>query len=457
MKKKNKTIAIFGDSETSTQTPDTESTYSQDGVVISEPSANTPSKTVTSTQNSAHKNNTSTPSNQTNANTGTSTVTITKGTYHFANKKTSKYLAFKNNELMMSSTPSTWKVERASVGFYAYAGDSDFVLDIHNANITSGNKVKLWETNGYDAQKWKIVINTNGTYSFLSCMNEQYCLGLNGDKTVLQIRDKNNAAQEWYGVATVDNSLQKYISFTSSRGVIDLRLPPNVTSILSTTRLQQWANDIEKAYYSFYELTNNKPFDYIRIEAYKPFTKYPEYLGYVLDGINIIYIDGEFILTDLAKMANRVNDWNFCVLHELGHMFDSNMPWNFESEALTDIKISYVLEKNNAGAELSSTGNEAVRYGKDIMKSYAQMKGDLSAGYDIFACAYKFLEIKEQIGWEPIQKAFHKLKAEEKNYASATRKQKLEAFVNAISQYSGKNIKSYFTATEWNSLLKEVS
>lgn len=392
-----------------------------------------------------------------NNHASTETISFTQGTYHFSNKHDARYLSYTNSELIMSDTPVTWKVERASVGFYIYAGDNDLVLDIDNAWITNGNKVKLWEVNGYDVQKWKIVTNDNGTYTFLSCANEDYCLGLDGDKTVLQLRDGDNASQEWYGVATVDDTLEKYVSFTSSKGIFDIRLPVNVTDVISESRLQQWANDLEKAYFSFYDLTDYKPFDYIRVEAYKPFTKHTYALGYVISGVNVIYVDGNFILTDLAKMTNRVNDWNFCVLHELGHMFDFNRPWNFEAEAMTDIKISYVLEQHNAGAELSSTGNESVRYGKDIMKSYKQMQGDLSVEYDIFACAYKFLQIKEQIGWEPIKQAFHKLQSEEALYTQTSQIQKFEAFIDAISYYSNKNIKEYFTTAEWNSIIVKLN
>lgn len=392
-----------------------------------------------------------------NNQTSTETITFTQGTYHFSNKQDTRYLSYSNGELMMSDTPATWKVERASVGFYIYAGDNDLVFDIDNALVTSGNKVKLWEVNGYDVQKWKIVTNSNGTYTFLSCANENYCLGLVGGKTVLQLRDDDDASQEWNGVAVVDNTLKKYVSFTSQQGIFDVRLPVNVTDVISESRLQEWANNLEKAYFSFYDLTNYKPFDYIRVEAYKPFTKHTYAMGYVLNGVNIIYVDSDLFLKDLAKMANRENDWNFCVLHEMGHMFDFDRPWNFEAEAMTDIKISYVLEQHSAGAELSSTGNESVRYGKDIMKSYKQMQGNLSVEYDIFACAYKFLQIKEQIGWEPIKQAFHKLQSEEALYKQMSQTQKFETFVNTISDYSNKNIKEYFTTAEWNSIIEELN
>ena len=384
-------------------------------------------------------------------------VTFLKGTYNFYNKQEAKYLSFIDTSLILSSTPATWKVERASVGFYLYAGDNDVVLDIDNAKVATGTIIKLWEVNGYNVQKWKIIMNENGTYTFLSCADENYCLGIEGGRTVLQLRDKTNATQEWQGTAVVDNTLQQYKAYTSNQGIVEVRLPYNITDVISDSRLQQWANDLEKAYFSLYDLTNFKPYDYIRIEAYKPITRYSNVLGYVLDDVNIIYIDGDFIVKDLAKMANRVNDWNFCVLHELGHMFDCQRPWNFESEALTDIKLSYILEQNYAGAELSHTGNTEVRYGKDIMYSYQAMSGNLSEEYDIFAFAYKFLQIKEEIGWEPIKQAFHKLQSEEDKYVNVSKVEKFELFINTISDYSGKNIKSYFTTAEWNSIMTKVS
>ena len=382
-------------------------------------------------------------------------VTITKGTYHFQNKKNAQYLSFFDKNLILNDTPTIWRVDPASVGFYIYAADSDFVFDIDNANVTSGTTIKLWEVNGYIVQKWKIVRNSNGTYSFLSCANENYCLGLDGTRTVLQLRDITNASQEWYAEAV--DIRKNYTTYFGKQGIIEIRLPLNITEVITSARLQKWANDLEKAYFSLYDLTNFKPYHYIIVSAYKPITKYEAVVGYVLDNVNIIYVDGNFIRGDLAKMANRVNDWNFCVLHELGHMFDLNRPWKFEGEAMTDIKVSYVLEQNGAGAELSSTGNTSVRYGKDIMYSYKNMSADLSVKYDIFACAYKFLQIKEEIGWEPFRKTYHILQSEEGKYINASEKEKFELFVSTLSLYGRKDIKSYFTMNEWNSILKELS
>ena len=45
----------------------------------------------------------------------------------------------------------------------------------------------------------------------------------------------------------------------------------------------------------------------------------------------------------------------------------------------------------------------------------------------------------------------------ELNYATASRKTMLDNFVSLLSYYSGKNIKGYFSANEWNSILSALN
>lgn len=381
---------------------------------------------------------------------------INKGTYTFKNKQENKYLSFKDRTLILSDTSANWILEHAGTGFYVYADGTELLLDIDNAYMASGTTIKIWENTGYRVQMWKVVSNPNGTCSFISCEDEKYCLGFENGKAVLQLRDSNNSAQEWYAAETVDVTPKNYVEYISNQGVIELRLPLNITEVISDSRLKKWVNDLEKAYFTFEDLTGYKPYEVVIIKAYEPITKYENVLGYVLDGVNIIHIDGNFIRGDLSKMTKRTNDWNFCVLHEMGHMFDSKRPWNFESELFTDMKISYVLEQNGAGAELSEFGDGDVRYGKDIMKSYKLLSGNLAEEYEIFACCYKFMQIKEEIGWEPFKSTFHKLQKDEAKYRNITKREKLDLFVNTLSQYGGKDIKAYFTDAEWQSIVEKT-
>ena len=46
---------------------------------------------------------------------------------------------------------------------------------------------------------------------------------------------------------------------------------------------------------------------------------------------------------------------------------------------------------------------------------------------------------------------------EQSQYVNVSQTQKFETFINTISQYSGKNIKGYFTAAEWNAIMAELN
>lgn len=378
---------------------------------------------------------------------------LSAGVYTFFNAADFKYLSFSDRQLIKGNSITKWKLRTADNGLYVYTCTNDLLLDIDNAYVASGTTVKLWENTGYNTQIWKIQANANGTYSFLSSVNEKYCLGFDNGKAVLQLRNDGNKSQEWHATATVDTTPKNYLEYISNDEIIELRLPLNITEVISDSRLKQWVNNLEKAYYTYEDLTGYRPYDFIIIKANEPITKYENVLGYVYDNCNIMYIDSNFIRTDLAKMSQRVNDWNFCVLHEMGHMFDNLRPWNFEAEVMTDMKISYVLEQNGAGAELSQFGTESVRYGKDIMLSYKAMSGDLYKKYDIFALAYKFMQIKENIGWQPIKSTFHKLQQDASLYVNYTKQQKFELFINTLTSCSGQNIRSYFTNAEWNTVV----
>lgn len=380
-------------------------------------------------------------------------TTLPIGVYTFRNAGENKYLLFNERQLKLDDNATLWKLRPANGGVYVYCCSNELLLDIDNAYVASGTTIKIWENTGYETQIWKLISNQNGSYSFVSAVNESYCLGFLDGKAILQLRQDGDSSQEWYAVSTVDNTVKQYREYISNNGIVELRLPLNVTEVIPSARLQQWANDLEKAYYTFEELTSFKPYEFVIVKAYEPITEYENVLAYVYDFNNTIYVDSDFILIDLAKMNKRNNDWNFCLLHEMGHMFDCNRPWNFESETLTDMKLPYVLEMNGAGAELSEFGDKSVRYGKDIMLSYKEMSGDLSQEYDIFALSYKFMQIKEQIGWEPFKSTFSYLQKNEANYYNLNKREKFELFVNTLSNESGQKIRNYFTNDEWNTIV----
>jgi len=237
-----------------------------------------------------------------------------------------------------------------------------------------------------------------------------------------------------------------YLPVTSINSLIELQMPFDITRVITETRLQQWADELETAYYTFYELTGFMPYDSVIVEAYKPC----EYTAYVIDHSNIIHIDREFIYGDLQKMAARQCDWNFCALHEMGHMFDMRRPWNFEAEAMTDLKVAYVLERNGAAAAPSEFDVSYSFYGADIVNAYEYLGGDISQSYNVYECVARFLHIKENIGWDPFLQTFHYLEENYDAYSSLSGQEKFENFISLLSYYSGTDVAGYFSREEWD-------
>lgn len=372
--------------------------------------------------------------------------TLNSGVYAFYNAAENCYLSFNDRTLTLTAEPASWEVKASAYdGFYIYGSGTNLLLDIDNAYINEGTLIKLWENTGYNTQTWYIIDNGDSTYWIGSAVNGDYCIGFENGNAVLQIRDENNQSQKWI----VTEMPKNYISVTSTNSIIELQMPLDITTVISETRLQQWANELEAAYYSFYELTGFIPYDTIIVEAYKPC----EYTGYVTDNSNIIHIDSAFIYSDMEKMAVRESDWNFCALHEMGHMFDMKRPWKFEAEVMTDLKVAYVLETNGVSAVPSEFDASYSYYGADIVNAYEYLGSDFSQTYNVYECAARFLRIKEYIGWEPFKQTFHYLQENYDAYSALSGQEKFENFISLLTSYSGVNVAEYFSQDEWNCII----
>lgn len=378
------------------------------------------------------------------------------GVYTFYHKATGRYLSRADRSLILSGTPCGWTLKQTQDGcFYIYAYETNLLLDIHNAQVTEGNRVKLWTYTGFDVQIWKLSPNSNGSYCLCYHGDAGYCLGFSGEQAQLQRRSPGNAMQEWV-LTDVSHSLKpEFVSVTGDRKTVTVELAPELAQMVPQYRLRRWVNDLETAYETFRELTNFCPFRHITVEGYLP-PDYPSYAGWVFPGTDIIHVNRNSFVTGMEKLRKFSNDWNFCVLHEMGHMFDTDKPWNFESEMMTDLKVAYVLEKNRASAVLAEVKEDDIFCGAQIAVAYGRLSGDLSEGYDVFACVKRFLNIKEKIGWEPFRKTFHILQKDCRSYIGISPRKKFDLFVGGLSHYSRENIRAWFSDAEWAAILRQL-
>ena len=156
-----------------------------------------------------------------------------------------------------------------------------------------------------------------------------------------------------------------------------------------------------------------------------------------------------------------VVDWNFCALHEMGHMFDNQQPWYFEAEMMTDLKVAYVLEKNGACAAPSEFNSTDYFYA-DRNAEHAQVEACYrklskngvgiaeSLEYGAYSAALKFVEIQRQIddeNWTVFKQAYAALRQE--GITSYKKYERFENFVQKLSDISGKDVRALFTDAEW--------
>jgi hypothetical protein len=379
------------------------------------------------------------------------------GIYTFYNQAARCYLSCSDRTLTLSSTPFFWDIKQSGKnGFFVYAHRTELLLDIDNAWVRKGNAVKVRPYTGHQVQLWSIAENSDGTCTILHSADPRYCLGFDGKNAVLQFREQREPMQRWKVVDAGDRLPKQYLSVFGRRQVVELQLPMDIERTVSKARLQRWADQLEIAYGSFQELTGFRPFLNITVEAYKP-SPYENFAGWVFPDRNTIFVNPDFLRRDLAKMNYRRSDWNFCVLHEMGHLFDNGKPWNFEADLMTDLKVAYVLEVNNAAAAPAEFDATTTFYGADIAQAYARLGRDFSRKYDIFGCTKRFLEIKDQIGWMPFRDTFHYLQKNCTQYINASAPERLNAFIRTLSHFSGQNIRARFSDGEWNSICREIS
>jgi len=378
------------------------------------------------------------------------------GVYTLYHNATGRYLSRDDRALTLSGTPCGWTVKPTQDdGFRLYAYGTDLLLDIHNAQVVAGNRVKLWTYTAFDVQLWKILPNRNGTYCICYYGDPGYCLSFSGREAQLQRRRPGDSAQQWV-LADVSHRLKpEFVSVTGDRRSVTVELTPELARMVTPQRLRKWVNDLETAYESYARLTGFRPFRDITVEGYLP-PAYPDYGGWVFPGTDIIHINRDHFARSMEKLARFPDDWNFCVLHEMGHMFDTDKPWNFVSEMMTDLKVAYVLEKNRASAVLAEVKEDDIFCGAQIAVAYGRLSGDLSEAYDVFACVKRFLNIKEKIGWEPFRRTFHILQKDCRSYIGISPRKKFDLFVGGLSHYSRENIRAWFSDAEWAAILRQL-
>ena len=338
-------------------------------------------------------------------------------------------------------------------GYVLYAGDlpkSALTLQ----KVLPGGTTKVTPasaTNPAKNQKFLMEDCGDGYYILKAESNEKFALSCKDGQIALALVEEGGEHLKWKFKALTEGC-DRYKEWRSEGGIFTVRMGPEIIlrSKVTSERMQEWANQMEKTYYSYIEFTGFTPYQHIIFKAYEQ----EDHPGYVMGDYMVISADMQFMYGDIAKMAQRerlgVKDYNFLMLHELGHMFDWGRQWNFEGEAMTDIKIGYVLYDNpEAVAAPSEFGyNKYFNY-ETLDDCYNEICGvkKMTGSYNIYRVAAIFTEIGELDHWQSLKQTYHWF--EESGWKAENNTDKLNKYVEKFSEYSGKDVRSMIDDTEW--------
>lgn len=355
-----------------------------------------------------------------------------------------------------------WTVEsfvdaKGRRGYTLYAGDLPSTALAAQQAIPNG-KTKILQASATNPEKKQLFYleeYADGTYALRSAVNPIFALSSSGTAPILTQFEGAGDEIKWK-FEPLTEGCDRYVEWRSANGLFTVRMGPDILrrARISSERMQTWANQMENTYNSYVELTGFVPYQHIIFKAYES----EEYPGYVMGDYMVISADMNFMYTDIGKMAQRdqlgVTDYNFLMLHEMGHMFDWGRQWDFEGEAMTDIKVSYALYDNpEAVAAPSEFGAKDYFNGSNINECYNKLSGNkkMSGTYDIFRTAAIFTEFGQMDNWETMKKTYHWF--EESGWKAQNNTEMLEKYVEKLSEFSGKDIRSMIDEKEWATMV----
>ncbi|MBR2651186.1 MAG: hypothetical protein IKD45_05950 [Clostridia bacterium] len=355
------------------------------------------------------------------------------------------YLAMDDKGICLSRERFLWRIE-------AWENDRFYIRDIsgHDQLESFEKNVSKALDSGYTAQHWRIYngggdfvlfehVNSNG---FLACSEE--------DKPV--IHDGYNDESCYFTLE--DECLTPgypYLEFESKTRRIILRTEPTVLYYANEKWLLDWLNDLERVYFSFSRLVGFYPFPKIEVRAYTNCNSW----GYIYRGKPVIHINNECMKNDIIKMRKCKNRFiSFGTIHEMSHLFDKRA-WQFDVEAIANVKLGYVLHELDINTTLLPETDYADLNRKNFADKLYDEHGKLDNVKGLFCSALtaKIVKVAEVIGWEPFMKLFRSF-PEIDNESSLV---KFKTFIQKLSEYSGKDVRSMFTAAEWRSVEQRLS
>lgn len=357
-----------------------------------------------------------------------------------------KYLSYNGKELVATTTPTEWFLSSCGDGRFYIKDSSDFLAMEYYGGI-----LKMEEDTGYTEQQWVLKANDSGGIVIEHADSKDNYLRSNGDGTLSVVhKSVSDDSCIWSFQIDALSSGHPYFEIIGKSGIVSLRIEHRVLDWISYDRLQQWADNLERAYEAYAELTGWTPFKRVEVRGYTNCNGW----GYVYREKPVIHVNKDCLYEDLMKMKRRENDWNFGVLHEMSHLFDRES-WAFEWEALAHYKVAYVLYKFDAYAAPAEFPAEQLFSHETLKNAFVQLDGTLeeNRGSIQKPLAVKLWEITDKAGWDAVVQTFAVMQKTNDN----SQIEKLDRFLSLIGEYGSLDAVAMFSELERGILAHSLS
>lgn len=356
------------------------------------------------------------------------------------------YLAMNDSGICLSRDRFLWRIE-------SWENDRFYIRDMsgHDQLEFYGGRVQKALDSGYTEQHWRIYRGNNDFLFFEHADSDRFFLSCSEDNQPVMREGCNNESCCFTLEEDCLTPGYPYLEFSSKTRKLILRVESTVLYYANQAWLEDWLNDLERAYYSLSRLVGFYPFPQIEIRAYTNCNTW----GYVFYGKPVVHINNTCLEQDIRRMRRFKNkDISFGTLHEISHLFDREC-WVFDCEVTANVKLGYVLHELDFNASLSPQTDHAElnkrSYADELYREHGRL--DHVKGLFCSALTAKLLEIADVIGWEAFVKTF-------KNFpdnGDMPRLKKFEVFMSLLGNYSGKDVRSMFTAAEWETVENHLS
>ena len=221
----------------------------------------------------------------------------------------------------------------------------------------------------------------------------------------------------------------------------------------------RWLADMDKVYEAYEDLVGDAPYESRRILVMTTPGIEPGY--WALAGNPILW-NNHVGIDKLLMRTMENDDWNFGILHEIGHTFSpgtvcDNGRWNWNDEIFANFRMSYALEVCNG-----AVSQRDVLYRGAEIKDYYKIFYDETIGQGIAknngdALHYTFLRIKDKYGWDVYKNAFRSLYALDPKEMEHLNDdyQKMLFFLSHVSQAAGEDVTTTCYTKEELRLIEE--